>query len=98
MSTQDKTSLSYMLKNMVCACSAAIITVCFTHPIDVVKTRMQIMGEAGRVTKAYSGVFGTIRTVYTTEGLRAIYKGLNAGMLREGTNTTARLSLFDPMK
>jgi len=31
------------------AAIAAVITVTFIHPIDVVKTRLQISGETGRV-------------------------------------------------
>jgi hypothetical protein len=38
----------YFLKNITCAGGAAVITVSFIHPIDVVKTRLQIAGEAGR--------------------------------------------------
>jgi hypothetical protein len=38
-------------KNIFCAGGAAVITVNFIHPIDVIKTRLQIAGEAGRQTK-----------------------------------------------
>lgn len=40
-----------LLKNVACAGGAAVITVSFIHPIDVVKTRLQIAGEVGRQTK-----------------------------------------------
>lgn len=40
-----------LLDNVVCAGGAAVMTVSFIHPIDVVKTRLQIAGEAGRATK-----------------------------------------------
>ena len=43
-----KMSTSFLLKNIVCAGGAAVITVSFIHPMDVVKTRLQIQGEAGR--------------------------------------------------
>ena len=45
------------------------------HPIDVIKTRLQIQGEAGRATKQYNGVTGVIRTIATEEGAAAFYKG-----------------------
>ena len=55
--------------------TAAVITVQFIHPIDVIKTRLQIQGEAGRATKQYNGVAGVIRTVVSEEGIASLYKG-----------------------
>ena len=43
--------IGYFMKNIGCAGGAAVIAVSFTHPMDVVKTRLQIAGEAGRQTK-----------------------------------------------
>merc|ERR1712086_1085447 len=45
-----------LLTGVGCAGGAAVITVSFIHPIDVVKTRLQIAGEAGGAsTKQYNG-------------------------------------------
>ena len=63
------------LKNIGLAGTAAVITVNMIHPIDVIKTRLQIQGEAGRATKQYNGVSGVIRTIATEEGAAAFYKG-----------------------
>ena len=38
----------YFIKNVSCAGGAAVIAVSFIHPIDVIKTRLQIAGEVGR--------------------------------------------------
>ena len=40
-----------LFKNVTLAGTAAVITVQVIHPIDVIKTRLQIQGEAGRATK-----------------------------------------------
>jgi len=87
-----------MLKNIGCAGGAAVITVSFIHPIDVVKTRLQIAGEAGRQTKQYNGVSGVIKTVLADEGAAAFYKGIGAAWLREASYTSLRLGLYEPMK
>lgn len=48
---EQKKTFGQMLTNIACAGGAAVITVTFIHPIDTVKTRLQIAGEAGRQTK-----------------------------------------------
>ena len=94
----EKGSTGYFLKNIGCAGGAAVITVSFIHPIDVVKTRLQISGEAGRVGKTYSGVGDVIKTVSAEEGTSAFYKGIGAAWLREASYTSLRLGLYEPMK
>ena len=87
-----------LFKNLALAGTAAVLTVSGIHPIDVVKTRLQIQGEAGRATKAYSGVTGVIKTVLATEGAPAFYKGIKAAWMREASNTSLKLGLYEPMK
>jgi len=94
----EKGTTGYFLKNIGCAGGAAVITVSFIHPIDVVKTRLQISGEAGRVGKTYTGVGDVIKTVSSEEGAAAFYKGIGAAWLREASYTSLRLGLYEPMK
>jgi len=75
MTTTPKKEAPSLLKNISLAGTAAVITVTFIHPIDVVKTRLQIQGEVGRATKSYNGVGGVIKTVLADEGAGAFYKG-----------------------
>lgn len=91
-------STSHFFKNIFCAGGAAVITVSFIHPIDVVKTRLQIAGEAGRQTKQYNGVSGVIKSVLADEGAMAFYKGIGAAWMREASYTSLRLGLYEPMK
>jgi hypothetical protein len=51
MTTQksNKQGPMFFFKNIFCAGGAAVITVSFIHPVDVIKTRLQIQGEVGRV-------------------------------------------------
>ena len=89
---------SKFFKNIFCAGGAAVITVNFIHPIDVVKTRLQIAGEAGRETKAANGVIGVVKSIIADEGAAAFYKGIGAAWLREASYTSLRLGLYEPMK
>lgn len=73
--------------------SAAVITVSFIHPIDVVKTRIQISTEYGSL-----GMGGTVSKVVGEEGFFALWKGINAAWLREASYTSLRLGLYEPIK
>mmetsp|Transcript_12233 Transcript_12233/g.18937 ORF Transcript_12233/g.18937 Transcript_12233/m.18937 type:complete len:300 (+) Transcript_12233:57-956(+) len=72
---------------------AAVITVTFIHPIDVVKTRIQISKEYGAL-----GMSGTVKKIVGGEGATALWKGVNAAWLREASYTSLRLGLYEPCK
>lgn len=73
--------------------SAAVITVTFIHPIDVVKTRIQISAEYASL-----GMAGTVKKIVGGEGVTALWKGVNAAWLRESSYTSLRLGLYEPVK
>merc|ERR1712176_261062 len=73
--------------------TAAVITVSFIHPIDVVKTRIQVSSEFASL-----GMGGTVKKVMSDEGVIALWKGVNAAWLREASYTSLRLGLYEPIK
>lgn len=73
--------------------TAAVITVTFIHPIDVVKTRIQISSEYGAL-----GMAGSTKKIMSAEGVSALWKGVNAAWLRESSYTSLRLGLYEPCK
>lgn len=60
---------------------------CFVQPLDLIKNRMQLSGT--RVSTV-----SIISSIVKNEGMLAFYSGLSAGLLRQGTYTTARLGIF----
>lgn len=90
--------LGQVLKSVGLAGSAAVITVTFVHPIDVVKTRLQVSGTAGARNYKELGVIGTVTTVAKEEGITAFWKGIPAAWLREASYTSLRLGLYAPIK
>lgn len=88
-----------LLKSVCGAGAAAVITVTFIHPIDVLKTRLQVSGgaEGGRNYKAL-GVGGSIRVIAAEEGVAAFWKGIGAAWMREASYTSLRLGLYGPIK
>lgn len=82
-----------LLQQVGMAGTAAVITVTFIHPIDVIKTRIQISAEYGAL-----GMSGTTKKIVGSEGVSALWKGVNAAWLREASYTSLRLGLYEPCK
>jgi len=71
--------------------------VCFhakVQPIDLIKTRMQLSGEGGSAPQ-YKNSFQALSSIAKTEGVRNLYKGLSAGLLRQATYGTTRLGSYN---
>jgi hypothetical protein len=91
--------MNSVLASVGAAGSAAVFTVTFIHPIDVVKTRLQVSGTTEGVRNYKSlGIFGTVRVVAAEEGVGAFWKGIQAAWLREASYTSLRIGLYGPIK
>ncbi|XP_034044452.1 mitochondrial brown fat uncoupling protein 1 [Thalassophryne amazonica] len=81
---------------------AACVADGITFPLDTAKVRLQIQGEKAAVEATknirYRGVFGTISTMIRTEGPRALYNGLVAGLQRQMCFASVRIGLYDNVK
>lgn len=86
------------LKSMGAAGTAAVAAVTFIHPIDVIKTRLQISGGVGVRNYKALGTLGTIKVIFKQEGIPAFWKGIGAAWLREASYTSLRLGLYSPIK
>jgi hypothetical protein len=87
-----QSGMTKLLKNVFCAGAAAVFTVSFIHPIDVVKTRMQVAG------KGEGGLGQVVGDAMKNEGAGAFYKGIVPAWLREASYTSLRLGLYEPVK
>ncbi len=74
------------LTNLGLAGLTAVTAVNFTHPIEIVKTRLQVEGRF------------SFRTFMATEGITSMYKGIAAAWLREASYTSVKLGGYGPMK
>jgi hypothetical protein len=80
-----------LLRRLGTAGSAAVLTVTVIHPIDMIKTRIQI-------SKAGTGILSTVRAVAAAEGIGGFWKGILPAMMREASYTSIRLGLYQPCK
>ena len=75
--------------SLLISAAASIISVNFIHPIELVKTRIQVTGLP---------LFSTIRGLVRTEGYRALYKGIKPAWLREGSYTALKMGMYAPTR
>ncbi|MCO5598128.1 hypothetical protein L7F22_052220 [Adiantum nelumboides] len=94
--------------------AASIVAGCSTHPLDLIKVRMQLQGGGGdRVSentkpgasptsfKPSASRIGPITMgvrVVQQEGVAALFSGVSATLLRQATYSTTRMGLYDIMK
>lgn len=76
------------------AACAGIVTGTATNPIWVVKTRLQLEQEAG---KLHGGSLAMIKRILREEGVRGFYKGLSASYLGV-TEGTIQWTLYERLK
>jgi hypothetical protein len=74
------------MESMGLAGGTAIIVVNGTHPIEVIKTRIQ-------VAKDFS-----VSKMLKSEGFMSLYKGIRAAYLREASYTSIKLGAYGPIK
>ena len=81
------------LKPYVAGGSAAVIATMCVHPVDLLKTRVQM-----QVVPAGQPRMGSIkmaRTIISEGGITKLYAGLSAAIMRQAVYGTARLGLHD---
>ncbi len=69
--------------------ASCIFTVNFTHPIELVKTRMQVSGNS---------LGGTIGSTLAKEGPTAFWKGIVWAWGREGSYASIKLGAYAPVR
>ncbi|KAG0262600.1 Mitochondrial dicarboxylate transporter [Actinomortierella ambigua] len=71
------------------SCSAALVS----HPFDLTKVRLQTTKGVAK-----QGMISTMINVAKNEGVLALYTGLSASLLRQGTYSTVRFGAYDVLK
>lgn len=65
-------------------------------PFFLVKTRMQSYTKFNAVGQQtyYKGAFDGIKTIYSAEGFKGLYRGVDAAILRTGAGSAAQLPVY----
>ncbi|KAF9934023.1 Mitochondrial oxaloacetate carrier protein [Mortierella alpina] len=79
-----------------------VLSAALASPLFLVKTRLQAYSshEASRVGQQhyYKHTFDALRHIYKNEGVRGIYRGVDASMMRTGAGSAVQLPLYDVVK
>ncbi|KAL2194956.1 mitochondrial carrier domain-containing protein [Corynascus similis CBS 632.67] len=67
--------------------AAASMAVCFTHPLDLTKYRMQVL-------QTRAPMLSTLYKFALRDGILSLWSGLSASILRQSTYSTARFGLY----
>ncbi|XP_058215226.1 uncharacterized protein LOC131326455 isoform X1 [Rhododendron vialii] len=62
--------------SLACGSLSGIASSTATFPLDLVRRRMQLEGAAGQARVYKTGLFGTFKHIFRTEGLRGLYRGI----------------------
>lgn len=73
--------------------SASSMAACVTHPLDLVKVRLQL-----RAPDAPKNMTGTFMHIVRTDGVTGLYRGLTASLLRQMTYSTVRFGVYEELK
>ncbi|KAF6838831.1 Mitochondrial dicarboxylate transporter 1 [Colletotrichum musicola] len=73
--------------------SASSMAACVTHPLDLGQVRLQV-----RRPDAPKSMSGTFAHIIRNHGVKGLYDGLSASLLRQMTYSTVRFGAYEEMK
>lgn len=82
--------------NMFCGAGSGIIGAMAGSPFFLVKTRLQSYSPFLPVgtQHTYRNAFDGLRQIYSTEGVRGLYRGVGAAMIRTGAGSSVQLPTY----
>lgn len=90
------------LVNVIAGGTGGVLSAFLASPLFLVKTRLQSYTShpASRVgfQHHYRHTFHALSSIFQQEGIRGLYRGVDASMLRTGVGSSVQLPLYDIVK
>lgn len=82
--------------NMFCGAASGVIGAAAGSPFFLVKTRLQSFSRFRPVgtQHQYRGAWHGLNQIYSTEGIRGLYRGVSAAMIRTGFGSSVQLPTY----
>ncbi|KAL1195883.1 Calcium-dependent mitochondrial ATP-magnesium/phosphate carrier protein 2 [Cardamine amara subsp. amara] len=71
-----RTNDSDVMVTLGCGSLSGLVSSTATFPLDLVRRRMQLEGAGGRARVYNTGLFGTFKQIFKSEGMRGLYRGI----------------------
>ncbi|XP_018579636.1 mitochondrial 2-oxodicarboxylate carrier [Anoplophora glabripennis] len=79
--------------------SAGFVEVCIMHPLDLIKTRLQIQsGKNINDPQYYNGILDCFKKMYVNEGIGSFWKGILPPILAETPKRAVKFFTFEQYK
>ncbi|KAI9720500.1 MAG: Mitochondrial dicarboxylate transporter [Chrysothrix sp. TS-e1954] len=78
--------------------SASCFAACVTHPLDLIKVRLQTQSSDPTSSTARRSALQTALSIIRNDGPLALYAGLSASILRQATYSTTRFGVYESLK
>ncbi|KDQ20457.1 hypothetical protein BOTBODRAFT_26464 [Botryobasidium botryosum FD-172 SS1] len=78
--------------------AAASIAASITHPLDLTKVRMQTVPISSSSTAANPTMFRTLAYTVSTTGVRSLFTGLSASIMRQMSYSLVRIGSYESIK
>ena len=97
-----KAAPGLLVQLLTAGCAACVADV-LTFPLDTIKVRLQIQGEAAAAEAAaaaggHRGVWSALLAVARQEGVASLYNGLVPGLQRQMAFSAVRIGAYDSFK
>eukprot|EP00286_Rhodomonas_abbreviata_P029553 CAMPEP_0181308220 /NCGR_PEP_ID=MMETSP1101-20121128/11336_1 /TAXON_ID=46948 /ORGANISM="Rhodomonas abbreviata, Strain Caron Lab Isolate" /LENGTH=260 /DNA_ID=CAMNT_0023414567 /DNA_START=316 /DNA_END=1098 /DNA_ORIENTATION=+ len=94
---------SSILQGFVQGAVGASMGAAASHPLDLLKVRMQIQGEAAAAATSAAnapkqGMLAISKTIVGTQGISGLYAGLSASLARQVVYSGTRFGVYDILK
>lgn len=86
--------------NVFSGATSGIIGAVIGSPLFLVKTRLQSYSGIVKIGEQthYSGVWNGLKTIFQKEGVRGLYRGIDAAILRTGAGSSVQLPIYNTAK
>ncbi|SCV00410.1 LAMI_0G04852g1_1 [Lachancea mirantina] len=98
--SQDPHRVQNVAINVVSGATSGIIGAIMGSPLFLVKTRMQSYSPAIQIGQQshYTSAWNGLSTIYKAEGIKGLFRGVDAAILRTGAGSSVQLPIYNTAK